>query len=55
MRKSLGDHMLEQLALSGTNNIKWTQKNTVHTDKSKKEKRSENTFNKYRLRWWHYN
>jgi len=39
--KSLGDHMLEQLTLSGTNNIKWTQKNSAHTDKSKKKKEVE--------------
>lgn len=30
--------MLKQLTLSGTNNIKWTQKNPAHTDKSKKKK-----------------
>jgi len=38
MGKSLGDHMLEQLTLLGTNNIKWTQKNLAHTHKSKKKK-----------------
>ena len=38
MGKSLGDYVLEQSSLSGTDNIKWTQKNPVDTEKSKKEK-----------------
>ena len=38
MGKSLGDYMLEQSSLSGTGNIKWTQKNSTDTEKSKKEK-----------------
>ena len=38
MGNSLGDYMLEQSSLSGAGNIKWTQKNPVDTEKSKKKK-----------------
>ena len=38
MGNSLGDYMLEQSSLLGTGNIKWTQKNPVDTEKSKKKK-----------------
>ena len=43
MGKSLGDYMLEQSTLSGTSNIKWTQKNPVDTEKSKKKKAEKTT------------
>ncbi len=39
MGKSLSDHILEQLTLSGAINIKWTQKNSVYNDKSKNSKK----------------
>jgi hypothetical protein len=38
MGNSLGDYMLEQSSLSGADNIKWTQKNSAGTEKSKKKK-----------------
>jgi len=41
--KSLGDYMLEQSSLSGTGNIKWTQKNPAGTEKSKKKKAEKKT------------
>ncbi len=44
MGKSLGDYMLEQSSLSGTSNIKWTQKNPVDTEKSKKKNTKKKTF-----------
>src|SRR3989338_2208035 len=43
MGKSLGDYMLEQSSLSGTGNIKWTQKNPADTEKSKKKKIEKKT------------
>ncbi len=43
MGKSLGDYMLEQSSLSGTSNIKWTQKNPADTEKSKKKKVEKKT------------
>lgn len=43
MGKSLGDYMLEQSSLSGTGNIKWTQKNPTDTEKSKKKKAERKT------------
>jgi hypothetical protein len=43
MGKSLGDYMLEQSSLSGTSNIKWTQKNPADTEKSKKKKAEKKT------------
>ena len=43
MGNSLGDYMLEQSSLSGTGNIKWTQKNPVDTEKSKKKKAERKT------------
>jgi len=43
MGKSLGDYMLEQSSLSGTGNIKWTQKNPADIEKVKKKKTMKNT------------
>ncbi|MEX2191784.1 MAG: hypothetical protein WD717_00170 [Nitrosarchaeum sp.] len=43
MGKSLGDYMLEQSSLSGTGNIKWTQKNPTDIEKSKKKKTEKRT------------
>jgi len=43
MGKSLGDYMLEQSSLSGTGNIKWTQKNPADIEKSKKKKAEKKT------------
>lgn len=43
MGKSLGDYMLEQSSLSGTGNIKWTQKNPADVEKVKKKKAVKNT------------
>lgn len=43
MGKSLGDYMLEQSSLSGTGNIKWTQKNPTDIEKVKKKKTMKNT------------
>jgi len=43
MGKSLGDYMLEQSSLSGTGNIKWTQKNPANIEKSKKKKAEKKT------------
>lgn len=43
MGKSLGDYMLEQSSLSGTGNIKWTQKNPTDIEKSKKKKTERKT------------
>jgi hypothetical protein len=43
MGKSLGDYMLEQSSFSGTDNIKWTQKNPADTEKSKKKKTERKT------------
>jgi len=43
MGNSFGDYMLEQSSLSGTGNIKWTQKNPADTEKSKKKKADRKT------------
>lgn len=43
MGKSLGDYMLEQSSLSGTSNIRWTQKNPADTEKPKKTKGEKKT------------
>lgn len=43
MGNSFGDYMLEQSSLSGTSNIKWTQKNPADTEKSKKKKADRKT------------
>jgi hypothetical protein len=43
MGKSLGDYMLEKSSLSGTGNIKWTQKNPSNVEKVKKKKTVKNT------------
>ena len=43
MGKSLGDYMLEQSSLSGTSNIKWTQKNSADTEKLKKKNTKKKT------------
>ena len=38
MGKSLGDYNIEQSSSSDINNIKWTQKNSIDTDKPKNKK-----------------
>ncbi len=38
MLKSLGDYRIENSSSSDINNIKWTQKNPIDSDKSKKKK-----------------
>jgi hypothetical protein len=43
MVKSLADYMLEQSSLSGTGNIKWSQKSPADIEKSKKEKTNRKT------------
>lgn len=43
MGNSLGEYMLEQSSLSGTSNIKWTQKNPADNEKSKKKKTGRKT------------
>ena len=43
MGKSLGDYMLEQSSLSGTGNIKWTQKNPADIEKLKKKNAEKRT------------
>jgi len=40
MGKSLGDYNIEKSSSSNMNNIKWTQKNSIDTDKSKNKKKS---------------
>mgnify|MGYP006122185007 CR=1 FL=1 len=40
MGKSLGDYNIEQSSSSDINNIKWTQKNSVDTDKLKNRKKT---------------
>ena len=40
MGKSLGDYNIEQSSSSDINNIKWTQKNSIDTDKSKNKKKT---------------
>ena len=43
MGKSLGDYLLEQSSLLGTSGVKWTQKTSTDTEKSKKKKTARNT------------
>ena len=43
MGKSLGDYNKERSSSSDINNIKWTQKNTTDSDKSKNNKPTKNT------------
>ncbi|MDH3677270.1 MAG: hypothetical protein OEQ12_03105 [Nitrosopumilus sp.] len=43
MGNSLADYKIEQLSLSGINNIKWTQKNPVDPDEPKNKKKKRNT------------
>jgi len=40
MGKSLGDYNIEQSSSSDIKNIKWTQKNSVDTEKSKNKKKT---------------
>jgi len=42
MGKSLGDYNIERSSSSDINNIKWTQKNPVDTDKLKSKKPTKN-------------
>ena len=43
MGKSLGDYLLEQSSLLGTSGVKWTQKTSTDTEKSKKKKTERKT------------
>lgn len=42
MGKSLGDYNIERSSSADINNIKWTKKNLVDTDKSKNKKPTKN-------------
>jgi len=43
MGKSLGDYNIERSSSTDINNIKWTQKNPVDSDKLKSKKTTKNT------------